>query len=142
MIILDTNVISEAMRLSPSPAVLVWLAGRPTFEFATTTINVAEVRFGLARLPYSRHRTEREALFDNFLARSFEGRVFGFDGLAADTYGELVAARERCGHPLPGFDGLIAAIAAARGFALATRDVSDFAGCGLSLINPWDAGEP
>ncbi len=139
MIILDTNVISEAMQLSPSPAVLAWLAARPAFEFATTTINVAEVRFGLARLPYGRRRAEREALFNNFVARSFGDRIFGFDGLAADTYGELVAARERRGRPLQGFDGLIAAIAASRGFELATRNVSDFEGCGVPLINPWEA---
>jgi len=93
MIILDTNVISEVMLRSPSPAVMGWLAARPAFEFATTTINIAEGRFGLARLPYGRRRTEREARFNNFLARAYAGRNFSFDGLAADTYGELVAAR-------------------------------------------------
>ncbi len=139
MIILDTNVISEAMRSLPSPIVLGWLANWSKFEFATTTINIAEIRFGIARLPYGRRRTERDALLNNFVARSFGDRIFGFDQLAADAYGELVAARERAGHPLQGFDGLIAAIAASRGFVVATRNITDFENCGVPLINPWTA---
>ena len=138
MIILDTNVISEAMRLSPSPTVMDWLAARPAFELATTTISVAEIGFGLARLPFGRRRAERERTFDGFLARSFGDRIFAFDRLAADTYGELVAARERSGRPLGGPDGFIVAIAASRGLGIATRDTGGFEGCGVSLVNPWD----
>src|ERR1700733_9798700 len=105
MIILDTNVISEAMRLSPSPGVMEWLAAQPPFDLATTTITIAEIGFGLARLPLGRRRAERESLFDRFLARSFGDRIFAFDRLAADAYGELIAARERSGRPLVGPDG-------------------------------------
>src|SRR5258707_12968880 len=136
MIILDTNVISEAMRPSPSLLVMDWLAARPAFDLATTTISIAEVGFGLARLPFGRRRTERERLFVNLLARSFGDRIFGFDRYAADTYGELVAARERGGRPLLGFDALIAAIAASRGLGIATRDVRGFEGCGIPVISP------
>jgi predicted nucleic acid-binding protein len=138
MIILDTNVISEAMSPSPSPAVLAWLDAVPIFELATTTINVAEIRYGLARLPFGRRRSDLEARFNNYRARVFESRVFGFDTLAADTYGELVAARERSGRPLDGPDGFIAAIAASRGLGVATRDIGDFDSCGLQVMNPWD----
>jgi len=72
-----------------------------------------------------------------FAARAFATRVFDFDGIAAEVYGELVAARERSGRPLEGFDGLIAAIAKSRGLPLATRNLADFADCGVALINPW-----
>jgi toxin FitB len=85
MIILDTNVISEAMLPSPSPAVMEWLAARPAFELATTTISIAEIGFGLARLAFGRRRTEREKLFNNLFARSFGDRILGFDRLAADA---------------------------------------------------------
>jgi predicted nucleic acid-binding protein len=139
MIILDTNVISEAMLASPSPVVMEWLAARPTFELATTTISIAEIGFGLARLPFGRRRTERETLFRQILERSFGARILGFDRLAADAYGELIAARERDGRPLSGLDALIAAIASSRGLPIATRDIRGFEGCGIELLNPWEA---
>jgi hypothetical protein len=142
MIIVDTNVISEAMLPAPSLVVMDWLAARPAFDLATTTISIAEIGFGLARLPFGRRRAERERLFSNLFARSFGDRVFGFDRLAADAYGELVAARERGGRPLLGLDALIAAIAASRGLAIATRDIPGFEGCGIDLVNPWVAGTP
>jgi len=140
MIILDTNVISEVMLPSPSPAVLAWLRGVPIFDLATTTVCLAEIGYGLARLPFGRRRSEREALFNNYRVQVFENRIFAFDALAADTYGELVAARERSGRPLAGPDGFIVAIAASRGFGIATRDIRGFEGCGLDLVNPWEAG--
>ena len=108
-------------------------------ELATTTVNIAEVRFGLARLGNSRRRNELERRFSNFIARGFVDRLFGFDGQAADAFAELVAARERGGRRLAGFDGLIAAIALSRGLGLATRNTGDFEGCGVPVINPWSA---
>jgi toxin FitB len=142
MILLDTNVISEAMLPSPSAAVMAWLATRPIFDLATTTISVAEIGFGLARLPFGRRRTERERLFRNILERSFGSRIFGFDRLAADCYGELIAMRERAGRPLEGPDGFIAAIALSRDLEVATRDIGGFEGCGFNVVNPWEYGAP
>ena len=137
MILLDTNVISEVMRPMPSPSVLRWLAAQPSNEVATTTINVAEIRYGLARLPFGQRRSGLEARFGSFIARGFANRVFDFDFPAAEAYGELVAARERSGQRLEGFDGLIAAIARSRGTAIATRDAQDFLGCGIEVLSPW-----
>jgi hypothetical protein len=142
MIILDTNIISESMLPSPSLAVMDWLASTPTFDLATTTISIAEIGYGLARLPFGRRRAERERLFASLLARSIGDRIFGFDHLAADAYGELAASRERGGRPLLGFDGLIAAIALSRGASVATRDTSGFAGCGIPVLNPWEPDTP
>lgn len=142
MIILDTDVISEAMLPTPSAPVMEWLHARPTSELATTTINIAEIKYGLARLPFGRRRLERERLFNAIVIRSFSDRIFAFDALAADAYGELIAARERDGRPMVGPDGYIAAIAASRGLAIATRDASGFADCGIEVVNPWDAAAP
>jgi predicted nucleic acid-binding protein len=138
VIVLDTNVISEVMRPLPSAAVLAWLRSMPLHELATTTICVAEIGYGLARLPYGRRRTQREAAFARYRAHIFEDRIFAFDVLAADAYGELVAVRERLGRPLEGADGLIAAIALSRGVSVATRDVGGFGDCGFPVVNPWD----
>jgi predicted nucleic acid-binding protein len=137
MIILDTNVISELMLAAPQRNVLDWVNNQPLSELSTTTINVAEIRYGLARLPPGRRRTDLDMRFRAFAARGFANRVFDFDGTAAEVYGELIAARERSGRPLEGFDGLIAAIASSRGLPLATRNVADFADCGVTLICPW-----
>ena len=142
MIILDTNIISEVMRATPDPAVLRWLAAQPLSEFATTTINLAEVRYGLARLPFGRRRRDLEIKFDSFALRGFANRVLDFDAQAADVYGDLVVAREHAGRRVEGFDGLISAIAKSRGLPIATRNTSDFEGFGIAVINPWNAAPP
>jgi predicted nucleic acid-binding protein len=142
MIILDTNVISELMRTAPEPIVLDWHRALPMTLLATTTINVAEIRYGLARLPFGRRRATLESRFGAFLSRGFEGRIFDFDEPAATAYGEMAAARERSGRRLDGFDGLIAAIARSRGLALATRNIDDFAGCEIDVLSPWLDNRP
>ena len=137
MIILDTNVISEIMRPDPARSVLDWLDEQPITELATTTINLAEIRYGLARLRFGRRRTDLETRFDSFVGRGLASRVFDFDAAAANAYGDLVFAREQIGRPLDGFDGLIAAIARSRALPIATRNGSDFEGCGIEVLDPW-----
>src|SRR3954453_12757676 len=129
MIVLDTNVVSELMRPHPEPRVMAWLQAQPPQDLATTTITLAEIGVGLARMPESRRRFNLETKFQAFVARGLGPRVLGFDAAAAAVYGEMVAMRERGGRPLNGFDGLITAIARARGATVATRNLSDFEGC-------------
>jgi len=114
------------------------LRAMPIHELATTTVCIAEIGYGLARLAYGRRRGEREVLFERYRVQIFENRVFAFDALAADAYGELIAGRERAGRPLRGADGFIAAIAASRGLSVATRDVAGFSDCGFDVIDPWE----
>jgi predicted nucleic acid-binding protein len=140
VIVLDTNVIAEVMRPSPSSVVLTWLRSIPVYELATTTICVAEIGYGLARLPYGRRRSQQEAAFSSYRTQIFEDRIFAFDVPAADAFGELAASRERLGRPIGGPDGLIAAIALSRGLSVATRDVGGFSECGFPVINPWELG--
>jgi predicted nucleic acid-binding protein len=140
VIIPDTNVISELARETPDATVTAWLHVQSLFELATTTINVAEIKFGLARLTLGRRRSELEARFGNFAARAFPDRIFGFDANAAGAFGEIAAACERSGRRLAAFDGLIAAIALSRGAGIATRDIRGFDGCGIQVINPGEAG--
>jgi predicted nucleic acid-binding protein len=138
MIILDTNVISEVMLPRPSPSVTEWMDGISALELATTTISIAEIRYGLARLPFGRRRQRMEGLFNTLMHRAVANRIFGFDTRAADIFAELAVARDRTARPFRGFDGLIAAIAVSRGVAVATRDTRGFEGCGLEIVNPWN----
>ncbi len=139
MIVLDTNVLSELMLPKPEPRVLDWLGKQPLKNLATTTINIAELKHGMARLPAGRRRGELERKFAGLAARGLASRVFDFDLPAADVFGDILAARERAGRRLEGFDGMIAAIALSRGLAIATRNIADFDGCGVEVINPWEA---
>ena len=141
MIILDTNVISEIMRPDPARSVLGWVDEQPISELATTTINIAEIRYGLARLRFGRRRIDLETRFDSFIGRGLANRVFDFDAAAANAYGDLVAAREQVGRPLEGFDGLIAAIALSRALPIATRNTGDFEGCGIEVLDPWSSAQ-
>lgn len=139
MIILDTNVVSELMRPTPEPGVLAWLDGQPPDALWLTAVSVAELMFGVVRLPDgSRKRRIAQALAA-VLAEDFADRVFAFDVLAAANYAELVAARQRLGRPIAMADAQIAAICQQHGATLATRNQKDFEDLGLTLVNPWSA---
>jgi predicted nucleic acid-binding protein len=75
------------------------------------------------------------AIFDE----EFAGRVLAFDSAAARTFAEIAARRRRLGHPISELDAQIAAIASAHGAAVATRNIEDFADCGIAVISPWEA---
>jgi toxin FitB len=135
VIVLDTNVISELMRPYPDPMVVRWVAAQPTTTLCTTSVNKAEILYGIAVLPGGRRRAAllaaAEAVFSEDL------KVLSFDNAAAIRYAEIVADRNRTGRRIEAFDALIAATALAAGADLATRDVGGFQGIGLALIDPW-----
>jgi toxin FitB len=138
MIILDTNVISEMVRRLPHTSVLQWLSGHIPEDFYTTSVTEAESFAGLACAPDGRKKRELSAALESVFER-FEHRILSFDRPSARAYGLIVAERRRMGRPIKELDGQIAAIALSRDATVATRDVSDFEGCGLRLVNPWDA---
>src|SRR5690349_15718359 len=109
MIVLDTNVVSELMRAKPAPAVLAWLHETSSTGLYTTAVTVAEIRYGIARLPQGRRReTLHQAANEIFAA--FPRQVLPFDLAAATAYADVVAGRERDGNPISGFDAQIAAM--------------------------------
>ncbi len=138
MIVLDTNVVSELMRPSPAQAVVTWLHQQTRGSLVTTAITVAEIRFGLARLPRGRRAAELAQLADEVLG-AFPAQVLPFDAPAAILYGEIAAARERGGQPIEALDAQIAAICRARGAPLATRNTRDFVDTGVDLLDLWRA---
>jgi predicted nucleic acid-binding protein len=139
VIILDTNILSELMRSRPDASVFAWVASQPRAALYTTSVNKAEILYGIAALPDGRRRGALAAAAEAMFADDFAGRVLPFDEEAAAHYAEIVAARRRDGRPIEAFDAQIAATARAAGAGLATRDVAGFAGCGLTLVDPWEA---
>ena len=138
MIILDTNVVSELMRHEPAPRIASWVRDRDRRELLTTTITLAEIRYGIARLPDGRRKQVLLAAADDIFT-AFEDQVLPVDTAAAENYAVIASSRERAGKPIASFDALIAAVCRSRGAALATRTVSDFDGTGIEIIDPWGA---
>ena len=138
MIVLDTNVVSEVMRPVPDPAVLEWMNAQQAGELYLTSMTTAELLYGVARLPSGRRREELAEKVARLVDELFEGRVLPFDSTASIAYARIASVRERAGNPIGAADAVIAATASAAGTdALATRNVSDFADTGLSVVNPW-----
>jgi hypothetical protein len=138
MIVLDTNVLSETWRPKPSAKVLEWTRSQPATALFTTAITEAELYYGIALLPEGRRRRALESAVRLIFAEDLAGRVLPFDSAAAREYADIAATRRRAGRPMPEADAQIAAIARSRGAALATRNVEDFADCGLTVVSPWE----
>ena len=138
MILLDTNVVSELMRARSDPAVLAWFAGRSADTLYLTAVSEAELRTGAAILPTGHRRDRLVGAIDAMIDQDFAGRILPFDSPAARSFAEIAAARRAAGKPIMDADCQIAAIARASGATIATRNVKDFEGCGITVINPWN----
>jgi toxin FitB len=139
MILLDTNVVAEAMRPAPEAAVIDWLNRQDASRIVLSTISIAEISYGLQCLAGGQRKQMLAERFEQLLRRGFAHRILVFDEPAALSYGELMAHRRGIGRPMRVLDGQIAAIARSRGFALATRNTSDFDQTAVDLVNPWTA---
>ena len=138
MIVLDTNVLSELMKPAPAARVVKWMAAQPAPILYTTSITQAEILHGLMLLPRGRRRNALEAAATSMFEEDFGGRILGFGADAAPRYAQIASDRRRAGRPISHFDAQIAAIARLAGAALATRNLGDFEGCGLTVVNPWE----
>ena len=137
MVVLDTNVVSELMRLTPDRSVMTWFSAQHSAELYLTAVTEAELRAGAAILPAGRRRDRLAAEIDAMVREDFAGRVLPFDSAAARAYGAIAAARRSLGRPILEADCQIAAIARTTGAAVATRNRADFDHCGIALIDPW-----
>ena len=136
MILVDTNVLSELTRPKPEPRVVAWLeVNEPSL--ALPAIALAELRYGIARLPDGRRRSGLLRFWQATCAQ-FRGRIFSFDERAAERYGDVAAGAERAGRRLNIQDGQIAAIALVHGMRVATRNVGHFQPAGVVIVNPWE----
>ena len=140
MIILDTNVLSELLRPAPAGQVERWLAAQEGTKVYFTTVGEAELRLGLAILPAGKRRAALTTVIEGLLDEDFRDRILPFDRPAARAYATIAAERRAAGRPISQFDCQIAAIARAREATVATRNTSDYEGCGIELIDPWTFG--
>ena len=139
VVLLDTNVISELIRKSPDPAVVKWVASHPLENLFFSAVGEAELRYGVAILPAGRRREALVSDIETMLLDAFDDRVLSFDRNAARAYAELAAMRRSAGLHVAPADCQIAAIARTRNMAVATRNVRDFDGMGIEIIDPWVA---
>lgn len=140
MIVLDTNVISEAMLRRGDPVVLDWYDEQIAETLYLTSITVAELRYGIAVMAHGRRKEALSEGLEHRILPLFGDRVLDFDLNAAAAYGAIRALARSRGKAIATADGYIAAIAAAHEFAIASRDTSPFEAAGLPVINPWKAG--
>ncbi|MDR1020286.1 MAG: type II toxin-antitoxin system VapC family toxin [Synergistaceae bacterium] len=137
MILLDTNVVSEAMKPEPDPAVLAWLNAQVAETLYISSVSLAELLFGIGVLPEGRRKRLLSEMLDGVLDL-FGSRVLAFDIEAARRYAELSVKARAAGKGFPVTDGYIAAIASSRGFTVATRDTAPFEAAGIAEVNPWN----
>jgi predicted nucleic acid-binding protein len=138
MILLDTNVVSEAIKPLPNNMVLNWLNAQVAETLFVSSITFAELWFGVAAMPRGQRKLRLEDTVAG-LADIYKGRILNFDLDAAKTYAQLAVLAKSKGQGFPATDGYIAAIAAAKQFIVASRDTGPFSAAGVEVINPWSA---
>lgn len=134
--LIDTNVLSELRRKQPDPRVVAWLQERPRQALYLSVLTLGEIRKGVERID---ELQRKQALLDWLeveLPHYFAGRLLPIDAQTADRWGRLMAT---CVRPVPAIDGLLAASALQHDLTLVTRNIRDFAGLTVPLIDPWQS---
>jgi predicted nucleic acid-binding protein len=137
MIVLDTNVVSEALKPGGDKTVIAWLDNQTAETLYLTATSLSELLLGIAIRPDGRRKNDISAALDALIAKLFGPRVLPYDHDAAIAYSDLVSAARRAGKAVAMADGQIGAIAHVHGFAVATRDTAPFQALGVAIIDPW-----
>lgn len=137
MIVLDTNIVSELRNRKHSDLLLLWLDTLPAATTFLTTVSIAEIQYGIHLLPESARKTHLAETYRS-IEEEFRGRILTFSLDAAHRYGLLSATRRKAGRPMEAKDAMIAAICLSHGATFATRNVKDFEGLDLRLVNPFE----
>ncbi len=137
--LLDTNCISELVRLKPEPRVVDWMTAADESLLYISVLTLGEIRKGAAILTQSKRRTHIESWLQTDVRVRFSGRILPIDIAVADRWGWLTAEAQRNGTPLAAVDGLLAATALHHDLTIVSRDVSDFAPTRVPILNPWEA---
>ncbi|HET9280912.1 MAG TPA: type II toxin-antitoxin system VapC family toxin [Candidatus Angelobacter sp.] len=135
-LLLDTNVVSEAMKPQPNPGVAAWMNTVDEDCVYLSVVSLTELRYGIERLASgSRRKRLEEWLLE--LALRFDGRILAVDAAIADTAGRMVARSEATGRPMEAMDAFMAATAEVHRLTLVTRNQSDFKAVLKNTLNPW-----
>lgn len=138
MILLDTNVVSELMRPTANSRVAEWASLQSVPSVFTTAITEAEIYKGIEIMAQGRKRSDLLGIAQAFFHVDMASHILPFDSAAAHQFAEIFALRKRAGRMIQPLDLQIAAIARQHEAVLATRNIKDFTGCGIELVNPWD----
>jgi|SRR5579871_3612121 len=137
--LLDTNCISELVRLQPDQRVLDWMNAADENLLYVSVLTFGEIRKGVAGLPQGKRRTQLETWLELDLQARFSGRILAVDTAVANRWGLLAAGAKRKGRPLSAIDGLLAATALHHDLTIVSRNVNDFAVTQVPIVNPWEA---
>jgi predicted nucleic acid-binding protein len=137
MMVLDTNVVSELMRLEPARKVLDWIDRQNSEQLFLTSTIAAELLHGATRLPDGLRKRNLIQELTLILERDFTNRILSFDLPSAQQYAQLLSARELIGKPIAVLDAQIAAVCLQHRATLVTRNQKHFQDLGLTLIDPW-----
>ncbi|SFJ58402.1 type II toxin-antitoxin system VapC family toxin [Aerobium aerolatum] len=138
-LLLDTNVLSEVTKPNPDEGVLKWIHGLDEDRTFISIVSIAEIRRGVALMDSGRKRDALGEWLAHDLPQRFENRIIPVEEPVALAWGDLMALAKRRGRGLASMDGLIAATAVAHQLSLATRNIKDFEGFGVDILNPWAA---
>ncbi len=137
--LLDTNCVSELVRVKPEPRVMEWMEAADEALLYLSVLTLGEIRKGLAGLAQSKRRTHLETWLEVELQTRFSGRILAIDATVADRWGLLAAQAKARGQSLPIIDGLLAATALHHNLTVVSRNVSDFRNAQVQALNPWEA---
>uniref|UniRef100_A4XR47 Ribonuclease VapC n=1 Tax=Ectopseudomonas mendocina (strain ymp) TaxID=399739 RepID=A4XR47_ECTM1 len=137
MILLDTNVLSELMRAKPAPQVLEWVDAQPVGDLVITSITVAEILYGIAKMPDGKRKQGLLDVASVMFDEDFAGNILPFDADAAVHYAEIAAETEAKGQVVDMADAQIAAIGRLHDAVIATRNIRHFETLGVALVDPW-----
>jgi toxin FitB len=135
--LLDTCVVSELVSKRPNSNVVAFVDSLDNDDIYLSAITIGEIIKGIEKLPKSRRKQELHAWLKEDLLARFTGKIIPIDNEVITEWGVLTAKLELAGTPMPAIDALIAATALAYSFALVTRNVSDFEGSNVEIVNPW-----
>lgn len=135
--LIDTCCISELVKKKPNPNVVMWFADRDELSMYLSVITFGELRKGIEKLPDSKKKKELNRWVNDDLSRRFKNRVLNITIEEVNKWGEILAAAEKDGNPLPAIDSLIAATALVHDLSVVTRNTKDIEGSGVEVINPW-----
>ncbi len=135
--LLDTNVVSEMVKPRPDPGVVRWLMEIDEDRVFLSVVTLAELRFGIARLPAGRRRSSLQAWLQGELLPRFAGRILTIDSEVALTGGDVMAECAAVGRAIEAMDALIAATARVHELELVTRNTGDFVASMIPICNPW-----
>ena len=137
--LLDTNCISEFVRIQPEPAVVAWMEAADETLLYLSVLTLGEIRKGLAGLPQSKRRTHLETWLETELRVRFAGRILPIDAGVADRWGSLAARAKSEEKALATVDGLLAATALHHNLTVVSRNVNNFKNTHVPVLNPWKA---